>query len=223
MDKLDPSRLEVIILDIFRFIFISFYRFFIKHWARIAFSSSFFGVFYSMISLPNNVILSNKVEFRKIESDKIYYFYKIEDNYESSVLDKSTWGTIEYDHDTKILHRITTNDQKAVLLVLVIFMGMIQLFLIWDMSPYFDVSDIRKNSLLDVCRFELGDDGHYRSILFGRIFKVINLPSGWTPKIQNPKSYLSIYSIPSLFRIWKMEKFSNVSLNRNRKISKLGI
>jgi hypothetical protein len=194
------------------------YRLVSKHFGKVIFSTFFGIVIYLMISTPTYETTINKVEFRKHEDKSIHYFYKIDGVYFSSRLDKYTWGTIFYDHKDNTIHLKTINAAKGLLILSVILLSFIQLVLVMSIDPYFDLSEIQRRSLIDICQIKEDDDGNYNFVAFGKSFCKIKPTFG---KID--KSYISLYSAPTIWRLMMMKKFTTKSIQRNNKLSRLGI
>jgi len=210
-------KLKIGYSQIMRFIFY-FFRFLVsKNWGKILFGMCVLFSLGLFLNTPGYITSSDKIEFEKSENNKTYYFIKKNDIYQSVLLDSDHVKRGNYIDFTEI------NGNKVLtgLLFLCLLLG--QFFYILE-NGGIHFRDAQRFAIVNISKFEVDDDGIYNCVVFGRTYYKL-IPGFLIGEnfLYRVSAYLSFKYAPTLWEIRHCDRFRNRSIDRNSKLSIIGI
>ncbi len=201
--------------DLFRFIFWFFYYFILENWGRLIVLSLLILCLYFSFTIPKYVSDVYKIEFEMLD-DKgdIHYFIKKSTGINGSdFLSVDKLGGVFSKRENSILYT-HFNDLKILSFFLLGIMILVQFVLLLEegWSDYLNFNKSQRLSMVKISTVDVDDDGLYNCIVFGRTYYKLYYNDGIS------------YSIaPTILELRHLKPFINKSINRDKKLSDIGI
>ncbi len=210
-------KLKIGYSQIMGFIFYFFRHLMFKNWGKILFGICILFSLGWFLNTPVYRTKSDKIEFEKSDNGKVYYFIKTDDTYHSVLLDDNHIKSGNYIDSTR------KNENKLLLGFLFLCLLITQGALIMEDGWKISFSDSQRFAIINISKFEVDDDGIYNCVVFGRTY--YKLYPNFLALTYNGRvsSYLPVGYAPTLWEIKHLDQFRNRSVDRNNKLSMLGI